>query len=111
MGSRCSRRADLPQQQARDQQWLDRILGRWYRVTYEVLKALHQWRRWRRVMRKAYRIRRLQRVFAYVGHHLSMNMTGKYLRARLRVIYHTGTASALAAARREMKAAKLLAEC
>jgi hypothetical protein len=81
--------------------WLQ---GSWRRfVEFSYFSKLQR-HRWRRFIYKIRRARRLQRLYAYCGHHLPT--FGKYIRARLRIVFHTGTKKALWAARRDLKLAK-----
>ena len=66
--------------------------------------------RWRKTIRHINRLRRLQRLFAYAGHHLQQAAAGKYIRARLRVLFHTGSTAALRAAQKDLAKAVPLYE-
>ena len=75
-------------------------LLRWERFTIRLFGAVLQVCRWRALLRRLGRLRRLQRLFAYAGHHLRLSCAGAWLRARLRVIYHSGSPQALRDAQR-----------
>ena len=110
MGQACSRRAHAAAQaraEAPEPGALPAAL-QWARLVQRILGGLDQVARWRRLLRKTLRTRRLQRIFAYCGHHLKLAAAGGYLRARIRVVWHSGKKSALTAARRDLARARPL---